>query len=273
MKIKFSLMSFIFCLFYSMLIIAAPQKDLWPYWQTDNPHSTQKVDHHLYQDFLIKYIHTDINNVNLVSYSKVNAKDKHQLNNYINYLTSLKITDYNKQEQLAYWINLYNALTIKVVLDRFPTKSILDIRLSGIFTPGPWNKKLIKIENKELSLNDIEHRIIRPIWNDPRTHFALNCASYSCPNLQKTAYTGANIQQVLNADAKEYLNSSRGVNIDNDNNLIVSEIFEWYASDFGKNDTEIIQFIGKYANPALKQKLTGRTIINKYTYDWSLNGN
>ena len=107
-------------------------------------------------------------------------------------MSDLTITDYNKKEQLAYWINLYNSLTIKVVLEHYPVKSIKEIKLSGIFKPGPWKKELVIIEGKKLSLDNIEHDILRPIWKDNRVHYAVNCASIGCPNLQNSAFTAKN---------------------------------------------------------------------------------
>ena len=263
---------FILFLLHSSATIAAPAKDLWPYWQTSNPKSTKTIEHAQYETFLNKYIQTNPNDVNLVAYSEVTPTDRQILNNYIDYLSTIKIGNYNSKEQLAYWINLYNALTIKVVLEHMPVKSILDIKLSGPLTTGPWDKQLVQIEGKQLSLNDIEHRIVRPIWNDPRTHFALNCASYSCPNLQKTPYTAKNVDQMLDTSAKQYINNPRGVTINPKNKLIISQIFDWYSSDFGKTPSDIIKFINKYANPQLQQQLINRTAIDSYAYDWSLNG-
>ena len=104
----------------------------------------------------------------------------------------------SRDEQLAYWINLYNALTVKVILDHYPVKSILDIDISpGWFSIGPWGKKLVAVEGVEISLDDIEHRILRPIWRDPRIHYALNCAAVGCPNLLREAFTGATAEVLL----------------------------------------------------------------------------
>jgi hypothetical protein len=152
-----------------------------------------------------------------------------------------------------------------------PVESILKVKLGGVFSSGPWDAKLIKVENYELSLNDIEHRIIRPIWNDSRTHYILNCASFSCPNLQKAPFSGVNIANSLNSAAIAYVNSPRGVSI-NDGKLTVSQIYEWYGDDFGTSQQQIISQISKYANPTLKLQLAKFTHINKYEYNWSLNG-
>lgn len=191
--------------------------------------------------------------------------DKKLLEKYIDQLKATNISTLNKNEQLAFWINLYNALTIKIILDHYPVKSIRDINISGIFSTGPWGAKVVTVMNQELSLDDIEHKIIRPLWKDPRTHYALNCASVSCPNLHDHAYEGDSIDAVLNEAAIQYINNPRGIRID-DKKIIVSEIYKWYEDDFPPS---LIDYLKSYANPKLKSLLTK---IDDYSYDWSLNG-
>lgn len=203
-------------------------------------------------------------------------KDKQQLKEYLLYLSKIQIGNYRRDEQLAFWINLYNALTLQVVLQHFPVKSIKDINLNPnfilrFFYSGPWDAELITIDGTPLTLNDIEHKIVRPIWHDPRIHYGLNCASIGCPDLQLQVYTGKNIQTLLQKATKEYINNPRGVFIQ-DNNLIVSKIYEWYQADFGGSEQAVIDHLKQYANPELKQKLEHFNEINDYRYDWSLNG-
>lgn len=251
--------------------IATPQKNLWPRWEANNPASQQLIDHHLFQEFLSHYVITDKNDVNLVNYKKVTTQDRALLENYLIKLSQVRIDQYNCNEQLAFWINLYNALTIKTILDHYPVKSILDINISsGLFNKGPWDAKLITVENEKLSLNDIEHRIIRPIWNDPRTHYALNCASYSCPNLNKEPYTAKHLKIALNQAASTYINSSRGVSINN-KQLTVSKIYDWYQTDFGHNEQAVILHLAQYAHPKIKEQILDFHKIDHYTYDWALN--
>ena len=139
------------------------------------------------------------------------TRNKRRLNSYVAGLTAIPISRYNRSEQRAYWINLYNALTVKLVLEHYPIGSIRDIDISpGLFADGPWKRKLVEVENEVLSLNDIEHRILRPIWRDPLIHYAVNCASVGCPNLLTMAFTAANTDDLLNAAALDYINSPRG---------------------------------------------------------------
>jgi hypothetical protein len=266
---KMKLLFIIFSIL-STISLAVPQKNLWKIWQENNSTSVATIDNSQYEKFLNKYISTNSVGVNLVAYQKVSTTDKRMLENYLNYLSTIKISKYNRNEQLSYWANLYNALTIDTILNNMPVNSILQIKLGRIFSAGPWNGKLIIVESNPISLNDIEHRIIRPIWNDSRTHYILNCASLSCPNIQKKPFSGKTIDNILNKAAIAYINSPRGVMI-SEGKLTVSKIYEWYGSDFGSNQQQIIDQISKYANPYLKQQLTKFHKIDNYEYNWSLN--
>ncbi|HEX9715341.1 MAG TPA: DUF547 domain-containing protein [Desulfurivibrionaceae bacterium] len=171
---------------------AAPSPDPWPRWQAHEPDSPRVVDHAPWDIMLKKYLVTSHpSGINRFRYGSVSAADRQMLAEYLRKLQTAKVSSLNRQEQKAYWINLYNALTVQVILDHYPVKSIKDIDISpGLFSNGPWDAKLLAIEGEKVSLNDIEHRILRPIFKDRRLHYALNCASLGCPNLQPKAYTG-----------------------------------------------------------------------------------
>ena len=140
----------------------------------------------------------------------------------------------------------------------------------GFFADGPWGKKLIKIEGEEVSLNEIEHRILRPIWQDTRIHYVVNCASLGCPNLQDQAFTAENADKLLDQGAREYVNHKRGVLIEN-NKLKVSSIYKWFIADFGGNDAGVIEHLKLYALPELRNRLEGLNHISGHDYDWALN--
>ena len=184
-------------------------------------------------------------------------------------MSQVKISGYNRAVQRAYWINLYNALTVREILRFFPVSSIRDIS-SGFFSFGPWNKKLIEIEGETLTLNDIEHRILRPIWRDARIHYALNCAAIGCPNLQLSVYTGGNTESMLDSAAREFVNHPRGVRVV-DGKLRVSSIYTWFIADFGGDDAGVIAHLQLYADSALAKDLQGIHRIDNDDYDWSLN--
>jgi hypothetical protein len=158
-----------------------------------------------------------------------------------------------------------------VVLDHYPVESIRDIDISpGFFANGPWGKKLVHIEGETISLDDIEHRILRPIWKDPRIHYGVNCASIGCPNLQPQAYTAESTDALLDKGARDYINHSRGVLIAS-NKLIVSSIYDWFMEDFGGNDKGVIAHLQRYAEPSLREQLQRFSRISDHEYDWSLN--
>ncbi len=189
-------------------------------------------------------------------------------------MTAVPISAYKRDEQRAYWINLYNALTVKVVLDHYPVKTIRKISAwfaIGLWR-GPWNRKLITVEGEGLSLNDIEHRILRPIWRDPRIHYAVNCASIGCPNLRKQAFTATNAETLLARGAREYLNHNRGAKI-KDGRLIVSSIYVWFKEDFGDSDRGAIRHLQQYAESVLATALAHVKRIADDHYDWALNDN
>ncbi len=255
---------------------AAPKSELWEYWLQHDPKSKTVISHNPWDQFLSTYVETNNNSntavrgINTLNYAHVTSADKQTLKNYIATLTALPISHYNRNQQRAYWINLYNALTVDVVLDHYPVKSIMDIKLSGLFTRGPWQEKLIRVEQHPLSLNDIEHRILRPIWNDPRTHYAVNCASLGCPNLSTQAYTAENMEQQLEYAASAFINHPRGVEV-KDGKLVLSSIYNWFKEDFGDSDINIIKHLQQYANEPLKQKLSTIERIFDDQYNWKLN--
>lgn len=267
MKIFFIL----FSLMTSFIATAAPSAELWPHWEKHNADSLETISHQDWHRFLQKYVTTDSRGLNRLPYDKIAQQDKASLDNYITTLAALPISRYNRNEQRAYWSNLYNALTVKNVIDAQPVKSILDIKLSsGFFSKGPWKKKQLKIEGQEVSLNDIEHRILRPIWNDPLTHYAVNCASIGCPNLQNYAFTAENMEKNLTRAAFDFINSSRGVKID-DGELIVSSIYHWFKKDFGSSDKNVIAHLMRYAKPGLADQLSNIDEIEDDQYNWKLN--
>ncbi|WP_394248751.1 DUF547 domain-containing protein [Vibrio profundi] len=241
--------------------ISAPKSDLWAYWDKHVPESTQTISHLAWQSFLDKYLITEGDNT-LVRYAEVSTNDKRALKNYIKTSAQLDPLTYSKAEQYAYWVNLYNAITIDLVLDDYPIKSIT--KLGGLFSFGPWGDEVVKVNGKALTLNDIEHRILRPIWQDPRTHYAVNCASLGCPNLQPKAFTADNTNDLLESAAAEFINSDKGVSLKK-GELQLSSIYDWFIEDFG-TQVQLLQHLNHYRESPIRdhEKV-------KYDYDWSLN--
>ncbi len=247
---------------------SAPQAELWPRWEQHNPGSTQIVNHSEWDWFLQKYLVTDDpSGIHLVDYSRVNSADKVRLQSYITSLESTPVSRLNRNEQVAFWVNMYNAVTIHLILDNYPLKSIRDIR-------RPWDTALVRVENEQLTLNDIEHRILRPIWQDPRIHYVVNCASLGCPNLLPLAYTGENWEQLFERAAREFINHPRAVDFSG-NRPVFSSIYNWYAVDFGNSVPSLVSHLRQYADGQTARVLSefsqggyGRV---RYEYDWNLN--
>lgn len=256
---------------HPLTAMAAPKPELWPRWQAQDPNSTLRVDHTGWTAFLDRHVAENPDGVNRLAYGRVGAGDKAALDGYVAGLAATPVTKLSRAEQRAFWINLYNALTVKTVLGAYPVKSIRDIKISpGLFSSGPWGKKLVRIEGEEISLDDIEHRILRPIWKDPRTHYAVNCASIGCPNLLREAFTPANMNALLDAGARAYVNHPRGAEI-KDGKLITSSIYVWFQDDFGGGEAGVIAHLRRYARPEFATALNGVASIASDRYDWSLN--
>jgi hypothetical protein len=251
---------------------AAPKKELWERWAAHAPNSKALIDHRFWDNFLRRNVLVGGDGVNRIDYANVPRAERAGLKSYMDFLSAVPISRYNRFEQLAYWINLYNALTVRLVIEHSPVESIRDIDISpGFFADGPWGKKLVPVEGVPVSLDDIEHRILRPIWNDNRIHYAVNCASLGCPNLQPTAFNGRNVHALLEAAAKEFVNHPRAVAFEDDA-LTVSRIYDWFREDFGDNDERIIAHLWRFAGAGIRKRLEERQEIDGYQYDWRVNG-
>ena len=260
-----------FLVFLTLETHAAPKSDLWDHWTAHQPESTLAPDYQLWSDFLRRYLDTsNSDGIHRVDYAGVTAEDREGLKQYLLRLQKIPVSRLSRIQQLPYWINLYNAFTVHLILEHYSLDSIVDIR-SGFLDFGPWDEKLLQIEDEEVSLNDIEHRILRPIWKDPRLHYALNCASLGCPNLQPESFHPGNVESLLNSGVHNYINHPRGLRFENNDDLLLSKIYDWYADDFGDNEKELLQHLMRYANRSTKTRLESFDGDIDYEYDWDLN--
>ena len=236
--------------------------------------STQAVDHTALDRILKSYVKPGTDGLNLVDYAALKAEGLPALRSYIETLEQVDPARLARNEQFALLANLYNAKTLEIVASHYPVKSIKDISLGGgvvaAFTSGPWKAKIAEIKGASLSLDDIEHEILRPLFKDPRVHYAVNCASIGCPNLRTEAFTGAKLNEQLESAARDYVNSPRGIRFEN-GRPIVSSIYVWFADDFGGTDQSVLDHFRKYAAPDLKRQLAEMKSIGKHEYDWGLN--
>ena len=221
--------------------------------------------HKIFTDILQKYV-TD---------GFVNYKELAQDQEFETYLNQLSITDPSKlseKEELAFWINTYNAFTIKAILDNYPVKSINDIKFGE---KSVWDENFISINKKMYSLNDIEHKILRIKFKEPRIHFAIVCASISCPELRNESYEADNLDKQLQEQTVKFLRDKKRNSFDLKNKKAnISKIFEWFGEDFGKSDKDILMYISNFlpddVRKDIKQNINEWTISYK-KYDWNLN--
>ncbi|MGV6800301.1 MAG: DUF547 domain-containing protein [bacterium] len=230
---------------------------------------SEPIDNSLWANFLENYVVIGDDGINRVAYGFVTEQDHQQLKTYIQQLSAINPTDLSTDEGFAFWVNLYNAQTIDIILDNYPVQSIRDIR-TGL-RAGPWKRKVVTINGEALSLDNIEHDILRRHWRDQRVHYAVNCASIGCPNLARKPYEGAVLDAQLDAAAKAYINHARGVHFDDRGRMTVSKIYQWFREDFGNSDMEVVAHIRRYADDDLRDRLSNITKITRYEYDWSLN--
>ncbi len=232
----------------------------------------QILDDGPYAAFLDRYVREG-EGIHWVDYGGVSAADRAALRGYIDTLTQMDPSPENltRAQQVAYWINLYNAVTLDVVLDFYPVETIRDIRLGGFLSPGPWGRELVTVSGLDLSLDDIEHTILRGIFGEIRVHYAVNCASYSCPNLLERPWRAETLEEDLEAAARYYVNSPQGVWFDEEGKPQVSSIYHWYSEDFGETKAEVLDHIRLFASPELRKKLEPYSTYDDHDYDWSLN--
>jgi hypothetical protein len=173
-------------------------------------------------------------------------------------------------DQFAYYINVYNAWTIKLILTRYP--GLRSIKDAGSLFRSPWKQNIVRLPGGLVSLDVVEHHILRPRFKDPRLHFAINCASRSCPPLADAPYRGETLDAALDAVTRSFINAP-GNTVFKDGKLHVSRLFDWYAEDFGGPEG-VWTFLRQYAGPDLAKRMGAAASRElAYTeYDWSLNG-
>lgn len=242
----------------------------WAFWNDSDEENARSIDHSQWQTILDRYLDAKHpSGINRFAYKSVIADDQALLANYIEGLEAIDPLEFNRQVQKAYWINLYNALTVKVIIDKKPIYSILTTGKSWL-PKGPWDDKIAVVNDESLTLNNIEHNILRPLWQDPRIHFAVNCASLGCPNLQEKAFTQDNIENLMTIAAQEFMSHPRGLKLDRER-LTLSSIFEWYQEDFGNNELEMLVNLTAFVSPDIANKIRQYEGKVRYQYDWKLN--
>ena len=253
-------------LVYSLMLILISSQSCISSSSNDQTHS-KAVDHKLWNELVKAHVAAN-GSVNYKGFKK----DKAKLDSYLKLLSRTNIKGQPKNEQLAYWINAYNAFTIDLIVANYPVKSIKEIRNAKSLIAKAtgdsqvWVEKLrYAFNGEELSLHTIESKKLLKDLFDPRIHFAVNCASYSCPRLWNQAFTAANVQESMDKMAVDFINDTRKNKI-NASNARVSEIFKWYKNDFTRSGS-LIDFLNKYS----KTRISKDAKIDYILYNWSLN--
>ncbi|MEQ8405143.1 MAG: DUF547 domain-containing protein [Oceanicaulis sp.] len=200
---------------------------------------------------------------------RAHAEDRSALDGYIQALEAAAPSQMSADEAFAYWANLYNAVTVKLIVDEAPERSIRQIKPHP-FAIGPWGVERVTVEGEALSLDDIEHDIMRPTFEAAMVHYAVNCASIGCPNLKPTAWRAATLDADLDAAARAYINHPRGVTRV-ENGIEVSRIYRWFREDFGDSEAGVIAHIRRFAAPELAAHIDAEPDIRGHQYDWDLN--
>ena len=220
------------------------------------------VDNGLYGELLKKYVKDG--KVDYAGFKTEEAK----LDRYLENLAKVDPARLSRNEQFAFYINVYNAWTIKLILSGYP--GVASIKDLGSLIRSPWKKEIVRIEGEVLSLDHVEHEILRPRYKDPRVHFAINCAAKSCPPLRPEPFNGIILDRQLDDSTRSFINDPKSYRLEN-NELYVSRIFKWFSEDF---NGDVLGFFLKYTTGNLKKELAAnsdRIDVKYLPYDWSLN--
>lgn len=224
-------------------------------------------DHSVYGKVLHRFVRDG-----LVDYGGLYSDPK-DLNVYLDSIAAVSEREFQswaKPEQLSLLINLYNAQTLRLIVDHYPVNSIKDI---GTVLQGPWEQPVVRLFRKTLTLDSLEHGIVRKRFSEPRVHFALVCAAIGCPPLRGEPYVGSRLGEQLDDQTRIFLATHRKNRLDRvERVLYLSPIFKWFEQDFTSQGGTVLSFVQKYLPPAPAQEVARRPYGIRYTdYDWALN--
>jgi len=233
-----------------------------------DPQSPIVVNHGRWRTFLGYYAKQKVDGDYRINYSGVSPFGKDWLEKYIAYLSKTNWPALNRDDQLAGWINFYNALSMKLVIDKPPNRRLKRKLRYPERDSGPFLDKQVTVLDVPLSVHDIRE-ILLTGWADPRIHYSLVGPAGGGPSINPVPYRGADVDQQLDAAAKRFINSRRGILIRR-NNVYASRLFQWFRSDFGGTDSAILDHVRHYADADLLADLEARTTIAEYRYNWNM---
>ncbi|MDA0341695.1 MAG: DUF547 domain-containing protein [Proteobacteria bacterium] len=232
--------------------------------------STRFVDHSPLAALLERHVFQRSDGVHLFGYGDLSEREHDTLDRYIRDLAGFPVEALDRREQYAYWLNLYNALVLRLVLSRYLVLSIRDIDFGvGPLGAGPFERKLVAVRGEALSLSDIRNSILRPVFDDPRLHYGLCDAAVGSPNLQRRVFTGERVDRMLDGAALDFIHHLRAVRRKGPN-LMLSGLYNWYAVDFGGAPVGVLSHLQSFAGPGLLADLRPG-LGQRYEFDWSLN--
>lgn len=233
----------------------------------------REVDHSAYTDLLRAYV----DEAGMVDYAGLKADHDEVLAPYLQMLAETDPSNLDEQKRLAFWINAYNALTLKLIVDHYPVETIRSITPAGGPTVprlnDPWHVKVGEVGGEIRTLDEIEHDIIRTRFNEPRIHFALVCAAVSCPRLRREAFVGSRLDAQLDDQARLFLHAESKNAIPAPNETVrLSRIFKWFGGDFGEDTDALQRVLAPYFDGGIRQKLRDAAYdVDYLDYDWALN--
>ncbi|MEQ8332596.1 DUF547 domain-containing protein [Nisaea sp.] len=236
------------------------------HWRAHVPGARRLVDHRLWDRFLGKYRRLRSDHVPLLPYGEIASAEWELLDTYLGGLAATPVRSLDRPEQYAFWLNLHNALVVRLISRAYLVLSVRDID----FGDGtPWNRPIVEVEGRPLSLADIRDGILRAIWRDGRVHYGLCYGAIGSPGLLAQAFTGETVDRMLDEQALDFVNHPRGVWADG-RAATLSGLYDWYAADFGGSRQAVLSHLRLYALPALRPMLAEDVAVS-YAFDWSLN--
>lgn len=242
-------------------------------WSAHDPSSPILVDNAIWRGLLDRHCRPGADGINRFAYAAVGSEEQAALDTYLGLLAGTAVSALSRPTQLAFWVNLHNALVVRLVLDHLPLDSIREIGVppGGPPADGPWATRRIAVEGIGLSLGEIANDILRRVWKDPRINYVICCATLGAPNLPAMPLEPALLDRHLDSAASAFVNHPRGAELTDDGRLRVSSLYEWHRAAFGGSEHAVIKHLMAYAAPPLAMQLRGRHRIDGHAYDWRLN--
>ena len=246
------------------------ENDNWQQWSQHNEASTEEIDHSVWNRLLQTYVSTNTHGENRFNYGAVSPADMRALKHYLEMLSTTHVPDLNKNEQLAFWINTYNAIIVQAVLKSYPVDSILDVD-GDIFNRGPWKNNYFSVGGTPINLFNIRHNIIFSNWSDVRIIYALSCGAIGCPNIGSKAVRGKHVDGYLDAAAVAFINGPQAILKFKEHSVKISRLFYWSKYIFKREDVRFLEHIKSYAIGGISRKLRNTDHIDGYGFNWDLN--